>query len=61
MKVKMLVSISGLACPIAGFERDFSFAPGDEVTLKPELAKAWISVGHAEAVKEAELKKAEKK
>lgn len=61
MKVKMLVSISGLACPIAGFERDFSFSPGDVVTVKPELAKAWIAAGHAETVKEEKPAKAEKK
>lgn len=57
----MLVSISGLACPIAGFERDFSFSPGDVVTVKPELAKAWIAAGHAETVKEEKPAKAEKK
>lgn len=49
MKVRMLVSIAGLAEPLYDLP-EFSFAPGDEVRLHPDLAKAWIDCGHAEEV-----------
>lgn len=44
--VKMQVSIAGHAREYGHSE--FSLAPGDVVELHPDLAAAWIEVGHAE-------------
>jgi hypothetical protein len=49
MKVRMCVSIAGHAEPLYELP-EFSFAPGDEVDLHADLAKAWISCGHAEKI-----------
>jgi hypothetical protein len=53
IRVKMLVSIGGLAVPIYGLE-EFSFEPGQIVELHPDLARSWISGGLAEAILERE-------
>jgi hypothetical protein len=51
--VKMLVSIGGLSDPAHGLE-EFSFQPGQEVELHPDLARSWIAAGLAEAILERE-------
>ena len=53
MKVRMLVSIAGLAMPHYGITGTYSLAPGDVLELHDELAEKWIASGHAEAVPEA--------
>jgi hypothetical protein len=53
IRVKMLVSIGGLAESKYGLE-DFSFEPGQIVELHPNLARSWIAGGLAEAILERE-------
>jgi hypothetical protein len=48
-KVKMVVSIAGLAEPIYDLE-EFSSKPGEEIEIHPELARHWIAAGHAIAI-----------
>lgn len=50
MKVRMLVSIAGLAMPHYGITGTYSLAPGDVLELHDELAEKWIASGHAEAI-----------
>lgn len=57
MKVRMTVSIAGNAEPRYELP-EFSFAPGDEVELHPELAAAWIAAGHAEAMAKPRARRA---
>lgn len=52
MKVRMLVSIAGLAMPHYGITGTYSLAPGDVLELHDELAEKWIASKHAEAVAE---------
>jgi hypothetical protein len=49
MKVRMRVSVAGNPEPRYDLA-SFSFAPGDEVDLHPELAAAWLASGHAEEI-----------
>ena len=60
MKVKLLVSIVGLAQPRYGLG-DFAFQAEEESTLHPELAAAWIQAGYAVPVTPPEAAKAAKK
>jgi hypothetical protein len=53
IRVKILVSIGGLAESTYGLE-DFSFEPGQIVELHPDLARSWIAGGLAEGVLERE-------
>jgi hypothetical protein len=53
-KVKMVVSIAGLAEPIYDLE-EFSFKPGEEIEIHPELARHWIAAGHAIAINNGSL------
>lgn len=57
MKVRMRVSIAGNPEPRYGLATSFSFAPGDEVDLHPDLAAAWLANGHAEEIPAEEPKK----
>jgi hypothetical protein len=49
MKIRMQVSIAGLAEPLYGLP-EFSFAPGQVVDVDPVLAAHWLACGHAAAV-----------
>lgn len=62
MKVRMCISIAGLAMPHYGITSDYSLSPGDVLELHDELAGKWLASGHAEAVaEEPELKKSKRK
>jgi hypothetical protein len=60
MKVRMCVSIAGHPEPRYDLD-SFSFAPGDEVDLHPELAAAWLASGHAEEIPEIAVPEETKK
>jgi hypothetical protein len=49
-KVVMQVAIAGHADPDNGHDKDFSYAPGQEVELDSGLAKAWHEVGHCKII-----------
>jgi hypothetical protein len=52
-RVKILMSIAGLAAPEYGLE-EFAFQPGQILELETALAARWIAGGIAEAAPEPE-------